>query len=95
MGKKRNPYIRPKELGSNDLPYTVRVVQDGTRTVAEVYEGERDEIGEWSKPIGVGHAVRRKGDRRDNSLGVTLALGRAFQCAADNAFEAAEKALND
>ncbi len=91
---KNEPYIRPQELGSNEFPYTVRVVQDGTRTVAEVYEGERDDLGPWSKPLGVGHSVRRKGDRRNGELGVTLALGRAFQDAADNARQAAEKTLN-
>lgn len=82
---KHSPYIRPLDLGSNKLPYTVKVVTDGTRTVAEVYEGDEDPI--VNKPVGVGHAVRNKGDRRNPELGVTLAIARAFQDAGENAWE--------
>lgn len=95
MGKSEKPYVRPGELGANELSYTVRTVTDGTRTIAEVYEGDAEHLKHWTpKPIGVGHSVRRKGERRDASIGVTFALARAFQDAADNARDAAERALN-
>lgn len=95
MSESRHPYIRPQELGSSDTDYTLRIVQDGTRTVAEVYEGPAEELSFWSKPIGVGHAVRRKGDRRDPSLGATLAMARAFKNASENAFDAVKDKLSE
>ena len=95
MGKSEKPYVRPGELGANELSYTVRTVTDGTRTIAEVYEGDSEHVKTWApKPVGVGRSVRRKGERRDADLGTTFALARALQDAADNARAAAEKAMN-
>lgn len=90
-----DPYVRPGDLGANELSYTVRVISDGTRTVAELYEGDSEHVKTWApKPVGVGRSVRRKGEKRDAGLGTTFALARAFQDAADNARVAAEKAMN-
>lgn len=94
MSTTKVPYVRPGDLATNDFDYHVRVVQDGTRTVAELYEGKAEDHYDWQKPIGVGHAVRRKGEKRKPNVGATLAMSRALQNAADNAKDAAEKALN-
>lgn len=94
MGKNHHPYIRPMELGSNEWTYTVRAVTDGTRTIVEIYEGDAEEIRNWpKKPIGVGHSVRRKGDRRDVSVGSTIALARALADASENAFSRVKEHL--
>jgi len=90
-----HPYIRPREMGSTEREYTVKIVTDGTRTIAEVYEGDEEQVRLWGgAPIGVGHSVRRKGDRRDNGVGATLALARAFADASANAFESVSGALD-
>ncbi|GHF94540.1 dsRBD fold-containing protein [Streptomyces hydrogenans] len=91
MAANKDPYVRPGELGSNELTYTLRVVADGTRTVVEVYDTADVQL--WTRPVGVGRARRRKGDRRDSGLGTSLALARALKDASDNAFSTVEDAI--
>ncbi|MGW6255458.1 dsRBD fold-containing protein [Streptomyces sp. NPDC055085] len=59
--------------------WEVRVVTDDTSTIAEILFADD----EGPASLGVGTARRRKGDRRDSDLGWKLALGRAFQDAAN------------
>lgn len=87
------PYIRPQELGSNDEPFKVRIVQDGTRTVAEVYRGDSDI--RYAAPVGVGHAVRRKGDARNPSLGASLAMARALASTSENILDTVRKEFGE
>ncbi len=93
MSEQKQPYVRPGELGSADETYTVRVVADGTRTIAEVYDEPAEEVSPYSLPIGRGHAVRRKGDRRDQELGTTLAVARAFQSASEGLMDVVKDAV--
>lgn len=88
------PYVRPLELGTNTFEQYVRVVQDGTRTVAEVYSGKQEDHYDGKLALGVGHSVRRKGERRRPEIGTTLAIARAFESVAKNSYEGVEKALN-
>lgn len=73
--------------GAEDFDYTVSVTLDGTTTLVEITDDDYDKI------VGSGIARRRKGDRRDNDLGVALAMARAFQNASDNYAEVAAEML--
>ncbi|WP_432112771.1 hypothetical protein [Streptomyces sp. S1] len=75
------PHTAPKQLGFEERDFKVKIVVDGTRTIVEVYDLGRDPA---AGPIGVGYAVRRKGDRRKPYLGSALAAARAFQSVADS-----------
>lgn len=57
------------------------ILSDGTRTTAELVYREPGYRAD-SRLIGRGEARRRPGDRRDRSLGETMAMQRAFQDAA-------------
>ncbi len=68
------PYVAQGELGATNCRYKVKIITDGTRTIAEVYSKEQGD----ANPIGVGHAVRREGDKQNPTIGVGLATGRAL-----------------
>lgn len=65
----------------------IRVWTDGTSTVAEVVQID-PAYGDLSRGRGV--ARRKRGDRRNPGIGVSLAVGRALKDAA----ERLERALN-
>lgn len=63
--------------------FGITILSDGTRTTAEITQTN----GFQHFRVGFGEAKRKKGDRRDESLGVRLALMRAFRNAADRVEE--------
>lgn len=90
----KHPYIRPDEMGSSTRQLTIRIVQDGTRTVAEIYNGD-ETVARFADPMGVGHAIRRKGDKRNPGLGVALAIARAFESASEGIMENVREAYGE
>lgn len=90
----RTPYIRPGELGTSTETLTIRIVQDGTRAVAEVYRGD-EEYARYGQPVGVGHASRRKGDKRNPTLGASLAMARALASASENVMQAVREEFGE
>ncbi|MEU3052224.1 hypothetical protein [Streptomyces griseus] len=64
---------------SNQDDFRVVLITDETETYVEL--SAPDEFG-IPRLIGKGVARRRKGEKRDENLGMTLALSRAFQEAA-------------
>jgi hypothetical protein len=66
-------------LSNPSHEFSVTVLSDGTRTTAEITQA----AGFQHFRVGFGEARRKKGDRRDQTLGVRLALMRAFRNAAD------------
>lgn len=74
-------------LGAAEFGYKVSLVSDDKSTDAEIGNGE-------GLVIGRGFARRRKGDRRNDDLGVALALARAFRDASDRYAESARQILD-
>ena len=70
---------------SNQGDFKVVGISDGTLTQVEVvaYRPATDFDGERWDQVGLGTAKRRKGDTRNEMLGMSLALQRAFEDAAD------------
>ena len=75
-----------EEIGFSDET-KVRIFTDGTSTVAEVVQ-DGGMFGDSVRGRGV--ARRRKGDKRREEIGASLAVGRAFRDAA----ERIERGLN-
>jgi hypothetical protein len=64
----------------------VKHMTDGTETVVQITL--------YGQPIGTGRARRRKGDQRDDELGMVLALTRAFTDAATQYAGALDRMLH-
>ena len=68
---------------NNQDDFKIVSISNGTVTRVEVVTRRVDPyLGETWEQLGIGTAKRRKGDRRDETLGMSLALRRAFQDAA-------------
>lgn len=63
------PFIRD-EIGVTEFNLNVEIWSDGTNTIANITD-EEDRV------VAIGNARRRKGDRRDQTLGNALAVSRA------------------
>lgn len=79
----------PAPAVSHDMAYSdetkIRIFTDGTSTVAEVVQIDHT-FGDLVRGRGV--ARRRKGDKRREGIGTSLAVGRALRDAAQRIEEA-------
>lgn len=73
-------------LGAEKFEYTVSIIAGDKSTDVEI-KNEDDLV------IGRGFSKRRKGDRRSDTLGVALALARAFEDASNGYAGIAEDIL--
>lgn len=72
--------------------FQVSVAYDDDVTRVRVFT---EEPFEGVVPVAEGKAKRRKGDPRNQMLGLALATGRAFQALAEREFEYAHSVLGD
>lgn len=91
--KVRTPQSHFRGADADDLH--IRIVSDGTLTEVTLHP-----IDKWSglpnlnEHIARGVSKRRKGETRSNTLGVALAMSRAYAVAAQRYEEMAEKELD-
>jgi hypothetical protein len=79
LDKQQEPKKAPnpnKAIYASAMRVTVECAYDGTETLINL-------VTEGGAVFASGRAKRRKGDKADRSLGMSLATKRAFQAAAD------------
>lgn len=81
----REPHPKA-QLSNGTTDILATIITDGTETVVELKHENGTVIGE-------GFSRRRKGERRNDDVGVALASARAFEDAARMCYEEAEALL--